>query len=267
MSRIGLLAGEGKLPIVFARLAKEKGDTVIGFGLKGITDPALENHVEKMHWLNWGAMQAGLLLLATERIKAIIMLGKIKKEKFFKNEKDLDEKAKNMLDKLKEKKDYAILNEVSGMFKKIGVEVIDSTTYLKDLIPSKGMLTKREPTKQERDDIACGKDVARIMAGFDIGQTVAVMDKTIIAIEAMEGTDEVIARAGSLVKSGFTVVKVARPEQDMRFDVPLVGPDTLKIMIRSGGKVLAVEENKTLLLDKEEMVALADENDISIVVI
>lgn len=267
MARIGLVAGEGKLPIVFARVAKERGDTVVAFGLKGLTDAGLESHVHKMHWLEWGRLKKALLLLATERIGKIILLGKLKKETLFEGGEKLDDDAKRLLKKIDDKKDYAILNEVGRALNKIGVEVLDATTYLKDLIPLKSSLTKREPTNGEWEDINYGKDVARHLAGLDIGQTVIVKDRTVIAVEAMEGTDRTISRAGALVNGPFVVVKVARPGQDMRFDVPLIGLDTLNAMIKAGGRVLALEEKKTLMMDKGEMTRLADEKGISIVVI
>lgn len=267
MARIGLVAGYGKLPIIFAQVAKTKGDTVIGFGLKGVTQGELEGYVEKLHWLEWGELEKAIILLVTERIKKIIMLGKIKKDILFKDDKDLDDEAKKLLEKTKDKKDYAILNEVTKVLSKVGIEVMDSTAYLKDLIPSKGTLTKREPSGEEWQDIRYGKEIASQLSQFDIGQTVVIKDRTVIALEAVEGTDETISRAGSLTDDGFVVVKVARPNQDMRFDVPLVGLDTLKALIEAKGKALALEEKRTLLMDKEELIKSADENGISIVVV
>ncbi|MDD5136237.1 MAG: UDP-2,3-diacylglucosamine diphosphatase LpxI [Candidatus Omnitrophica bacterium] len=267
MARIGLVAGEGKLPIVFSRVAKVKGDTVIAFALKGVTSPELEKTVEKLHWIPWGSLQKGLLLLATERIRKIVMLGKIKKDILFKDEGALDDHAKKMLGKLKDRKDYAILNEINKAFSKLGIEVLDSTTYLKDLIPSRGTLTKREPSPEEWADIKYGFDMAKKLSGFDIGQTIAIKEKTVISVEAVEGTDDTIARTGTLVEGGFVVVKVARPDQDMRFDVPLVGIETIKTLARSGGKALALEADKTLLMDKDEIIEFADSKDLSIVII
>lgn len=268
MERIGLIAGEGRLPAIFAKVAKGRGDTVIAFALKGVTDKGLTGHVDKIHWLDWGDLRKGLLLLATERLKKIILLGSLKKDLFFKQEDKLDNEAKKVLDRIKDKKDYAILNEVTGLFDKIGVKTIDVVEYLKDMIPSsKGTLTRREPEAREWEDINYGKTVAKELSRFDIGQTLAVKDKTVVALEAMEGTDETIKRAGLLSGGGFVVIKVARPNQDMRFDVPLAGLDTLKTVISSGGKVLALEEKKTILIDKDELVKLADENNISIVII
>jgi hypothetical protein len=267
MARIGLVAGEGKLPIVFADFARQKGDTVIAFGLKGITDEKLAGSVAKMHWLEWGALQKGLMLLVAERIGNIILLGKLKKEKFFKESSGMDDSARKILDKTKDKKDYVILNEVAKALSKVGVKIVDPCLYLSEIIPKKGVLTKKEPSESEWEDINYGRLVAKSLSGFDVGQTIAVKDKTVVAVEAMEGTDETIKRAGDLVGKEFSVVKVARPNQDMRFDVPLVGPDTMKAMISSGGSVLALEADKTLLMDAEEVIKLADENKISLVVI
>lgn len=267
MARIGLVAGDGKLPIIFAQMAKEKGDTVIALGIKGITEEELENYVDKIHWLDWGSLKKAVLLVVTERIGKVVLLGKLKKELLFKRDEEIDEDARKMLDKIKDKKDYAILDEVAKFLSKVGIEVIDPTPYLKDLIPSRGTLTKREPEGKEWEDIEYARTVAKALSGFDIGQTIIVKDKTVIAMEAMEGTDETISRAGELVKGGFVAVKVARPNQDMRFDIPLVGLDTLKRLIETNGKVLAVEEKRTLLMDREELVQLADEKGISIVII
>lgn len=267
MARIGLVAGDGKLPIIFSQVARKKGDTVIGFGLKGVTQDELKNHVDKMHWLSWGDFTKALLLLATERINKLILLGKIKKEAFFKDSQKFDDETRKILEKVKDKKDYAILNEVTKVFNKIGIEVIDSTIYLKDLMPSKGVLTKCAPAKDEWADINYGLEVAKELSRYDIGQTVAIKDKTVIALEAAEGTDETISRAGRLTDGGFIIVKAARPDQDMRFDVPLTGLDTLKALIEAKGAALAVEEKRTLLLDRDELVKMADEKAISIVVV
>lgn len=269
MARIGLVAGYGEIPVLFSKTAKKMGDTVIAFGVKGITNGELEGYVDKMHWLDWGSLKKGLLLLATERIERIVMLGNIKKDAFFKkddNEK-LDDEAKKLLKEIGDKKDYAILNGVEKLLNSMGVKVIDPLSYLKDLVPSKGLLTRRGPSSDEWQDINYGKEVARELARFDIGQTVAVKDKTVIALEGVEGTDETIKRAGGLVDGGFVVVKVARPNQDMRFDIPLVGLDTTKSLIEAKGNVLALEEKKMFLMDRDEAVRLADENNISIVVI
>jgi len=267
MAKIGLVAGSGKLPIIFAESAKGKGETVIGFGIKGITDEGLEAKVDKMHWLAWGDLKKAMALLLLNRIGKIVLLGKIAKGEILNAKDALDEEAKAAVGKIGDRKDYAIFNGVAGALKKIGVEVLDSTVYFKDLIPQKGVITKRSPTKEESEDIKYGETIARQIAGFDIGQTVAVKNRTAIAIEAIEGTDGAIARAGGLVKGGFVVVKTARPDQDMRFDVPLIGPDTIRSAIKAGATAFALESGKTILMDKEELIKLADYNNLSVVII
>ena len=267
MARIGLVAGEGELPIIFARSAKEKGDTIIAFGLKGVTSEDLSNHVEKMHWFEWGDLKKALLLAVTERLRKIALLGKIKKETLFKDSKNFDEEAQKVVKLSGGKKDYAILKGIANLVKTVGIEVIDPAPYLEALIPSKGVLTKRSPDKRENDDIEYGRQVASELARFDVGQTVVVKEKTIIALEGAEGTDETIRRSGRLVDGGFTVVKMARPNQDARFDVPLVGLDTVKAIIENKGSVLALEEKKTFFMHREEAIKLADANGVAIVVV
>lgn len=267
MSRIGLVAGYGELPIVFAKKAKEKGDTVIALGLKGVTSEELPHYVEKMHWFEWGDLKRAMLLAVTERLKKIALLGKIKKEILFKSDKRLDDEAQNIVKTAGAKKDYAILKGIASLLKTVGIEVIDPTPYLEELVPLKGLLTKRAVSGSEKSDIEYGREVARELARFDIGQTVVVKDKTIIALEAAEGTDDTIKRAGGLVSGGFSVVKMARPDQDARFDIPLIGLDTIKTIAQFKGTALALEEKKTLLLHKEEVIKFADSNGISIIVI
>jgi len=267
MARIGLLAGSGKLPSIFARSAMEKGDTVIAFGLKGITDETIEKDVTKLHWLEWGNLQKALLLLAMERIGSVVMLGKLKKDMFFKNDAVLDEKASAILKKVGDRKDSVIFDEASKALAKIGIKIIDSAAYLKDLIPQKGVITKRRPTDAEQEDIKYGSDIAKKLAGFDIGQALVIKNKTVIAVETIEGTDETIGRAGKLTEGGFTVVKMARPDQDMRFDVPAIGIDTVNSIVRAKGSALALESGKMFLLDRDEIIKLADSHNISIVII
>lgn len=265
MARIGLLAGSGNLPLIFTRSAKEKGDTVIVFGLKGITDGTIEKLADRTHWLDWGSMQKALFLLATERIGSVVMLGKLKKGLFFKNEEALDEQAKNVLKKIQDKKDSAIFGEAAKILGKLGVKIIDPTLYLKNLIPEKGVITNNRPSEIEDEDIKYGSSIAKKLAGFEIGQAVVVKNKTVIAVETLEGTDGTILRAGNLTDGGFTVIKMARPDQDMRFDIPVVGIDTIRAIVKARGRVLAMESGKMFLLDREDVIKFADGNNISIV--
>ncbi|MDO8535603.1 MAG: UDP-2,3-diacylglucosamine diphosphatase LpxI [Candidatus Omnitrophota bacterium] len=267
MARIGLVAGHGELPLIFARKAKEKGDTVIALGLKGSTSEELEKYVEKIYWFEWGDLKKAMLLAVTQRLRRIALLGKIDKDILFRDKSKLDDESKKIVSSSGGKKDYNILKGVANLVKTVGIEIIDPTPYLEELIPVKGVLTKRSPTKEEEQDIEYGRKIALELARFDVGQTVIVKDKTVIALEAVEGTDDTIQRAGKLVDGGFTVVKMARPDQDARFDVPLVGPETIKAIAQNKGKVLALEQKRTFLMNKEESIRIADDSGLSIIVI
>jgi len=267
MAKIGIVGGSGKLPIMFADAARQKGEKVVGIGLKGLTDPDLESHVDKFIWIDAGAIQKAVFAVVAERIGKIALLGKINKDLFFKNNKDLDADAKTFAGKLSDMKDYSMLNKAADFLGKFGIQIMDPTPYLGDLLPQKGVLTKRQPSEAEAADIEYARSVAGELTRLDIGQTVAVKNKTVIALEALEGTDETMARAGALSKQGFVVAKVARPNQDMRFDVPLVGLETVEALARAGGTALALESNKTFLIDRSEIIKFADERNIAIVVV
>jgi len=243
---------------------RQRGDRVIGIGIKGITSPEIESHVDKFVWFELGAFQKMIFALLANRINRIALLGKLRKDLFFRNAEGFDEDTRAILSKLSDNRDYSILNKASELLGKFGIKVIDPTSYLKDLIPSKGVITARPPTKEESADIDYARTIAAELAKLDIGQTVIVKNKTVVALEAIEGTDEAIARAGSLSKRGFVVVKAARPNQDMRFDIPLVGLETVEAIVKAGGTALAIEAEKTFLIDRREIVTLADEKGLSI---
>ena len=253
------------MPIKFADSARSRGETVVAFALKGITSEELVNHVDKILWFEWGDLTKAIFSIAKERVKKAVMLGKVKKELIFNSDEKFDEDAKKIASK--DRKDYTILNNVAKALRLVGCEIISPSEYLADLIPAKGILTKRAPTKDERADVDYGIMIAREMTRFDIGQTVVVKAETVIALEAVEGTDETIGRAAGLTKGGFAVVKIARPDQDMRFDIPLIGIETLKRIIEGKGAILALEAGKTLLMDREEVISLADQNGISIIAV
>ncbi|MBN2453011.1 MAG: UDP-2,3-diacylglucosamine diphosphatase LpxI [Candidatus Omnitrophica bacterium] len=267
MATIGLVAGSGKLPAIFSDSARQRGDKVIGIGLKGVTPPEIENHVDKFIWFELAALQKMIFAAVSNRITKIVLLGKLRKDIFFKNTEGFDEDTRKILGKLTDKKDYSMLNKVSETLSKFGMEVLDPTPYLKDYMPSKGVLTRRHPSEDEAKDLEYARKIALENAGRDIGQAVAVKNRTVIAIEAVEGTDEMIARAGSLSGRGFVVAKVARPEQDMRFDVPLVGLETVEALVKAGATALSIEAGRTFLIDREEIIKLADEKSLSIVIV
>lgn len=266
MEKIGLIAGGGKLPVIFAQEARKKGEKVVAFAIKGMTSPELGEFCDKVHWLGVNQIPKFLLLLVAERLKKIAMLGKVDKSVIYKRLPKKKEKL-NLLEASKDKSDYGLLDKITREFEKRGVKVINGIEYLQNLFPPKGVLTKKHPSKEDLLNISFGFKIAREMARLDVGQTVVVKDKTVISAEAMEGTDQTIERAAKICKEGFVVIKVSRPNQDMRWDVPVVGPDTVKLIVKNKGSALAFEEKKMFIVEKETCVKLADDHDISLVVI
>jgi len=266
MDRLGLLAGSGNFPIVFAKEAKKKDVKIIAFAAKDITEPGLANFVDRIHWIdvNKFKIPGFLLLLMTERIKKIVMVGKIDKSVFYKKA-NKDNDYGEMFSVSKDNMDYSMLNEITKGLKKVGVDVVAGTEYLENLLPEKGVLSRRQPSEKENIDIEFGMRIAKEIVKLDIGQTITVKNKMIVSIEAMEGTDEVIKRATDLVGHGFTVIKLPRPNQDMRWDVPLIGPDTIKTMAQSGASVLVFESGKMYFMDRDNTINQADLNNIAIV--
>ena len=267
MSKIGLVAGAGELPLIFAKNARAKGHTVVALGLKGVSPERLSDCADKVHWFEWGDLKRALLIAVTERLNKITLLGKINKEMLFKESGKFDDEARKIVKFSGGKNDYSILKQIAGLVRVAGIEIIDPTPYLEEIVPVKGVLTGRKPTRTEKEDIEYGRKVASELAGLDIGQTIAVKEKTVVALEAAEGTDETIRRAGALTGGEFTVVKMARPHQDARFDIPLVGLETVKTLAEAKGSVLALQEKKTFLMDRDAVVEFANAHGIVITVI
>ena len=265
MERIGLIAGGGKLPVIFAEEARKKGAKIIGFAIKEMALPEFDKACDRAHRLGIKQIKKFLFLLVAERIRKIVMLGKVDKSVIYNNKHGADEHLRRF-EKEKDKSDYSILDKVTAEFEKMGIKVIEAGAYLDNLFPPKGILTKRHPSEKEANDVSFGFPIAREIARFDIGQTVIVKDKSVVSVEAMEGTDETIKRAAKLSGSGFTVIKVSRPEQDMRWDVPVVGPETIKLIAENKGKVLAIEAKRMFLVEREACLEIAEKNGISIVV-
>jgi len=268
MERIGLVAGSGNFPLVFSQEAKKKGDTVITFAIQDVTHPSIKDYSDRVHWIDPEkfSIPKFLLLLAVERLKKIVLVGKIDKALVFKHSKD-NKDLGDFLKSTKDNSDYSILDEVTKRFKQIGIDVIDGLGYLKDLLPAEGVLTKRLPSEREKADIAFGLSLAQELARLDIGQAITVKDKAVITVEAIEGTDRTIRRAHELVKDEFTVIKVARPKQDMRWDVPLVGPETIHTMVEAQARVLAIESGKMFFSEREKAIREADLHNLTIVVV
>ena len=267
MKRIALVAGRGKLPSIFARCARKKGAYVAGIAIRGITPPELESHVDKIHWFELTDTKKALETFRNENLKFIVMTGKIPKDIIYNKKLNLNKDVSNLFKNTMDSRDYSLIKAVASRLKKEGLVVMDSTAYLSDLLAKKGLIAGRMPTQKEWQDIKFGWKAAKRIAGMDIGQTVVIKKKLVVAVEAIEGTDAAIKRAGAVSGPGTVVVKVARPRQDMRFDVPTIGPETIDSLIDAGAAVLAIEARKTLVVDKDEITKKALSSNLSVIAI
>ena len=265
VNRIGLIAGNGKFPIIFAKEAKKKGIEVIGIAIKEEASNDLEKYVAKIYWLGVGELEKLSQVLLREKLSSVVMAGQVRHKILFDKSIKIDPDMQKLLDSVKDKKTDSLMGAVAKRLEQGGVKLLDSTTFLQDYLPEKGVLTKKTLEKKILDDIEFGRGLAKSIAGLDIGQTVVVKDKAVLAVESIEGTDEAIKRGAKYGKSGIIVVKVSKPNQDMRFDVPIIGPDTIKLLKELKAACIAIEAKKTLIIDKEETIKFADEANIAIV--
>jgi DUF1009 family protein len=257
MKKIGLIAGNGTFPILFAQEAKRQGEQVIAVALKEEADPQLEKSVHAITWLSLGQLGKTIQYFKDQGVTRAVMAGQVKHTQLF---RDIvpDLRVTKLLARVVNKKADTLLSAVTGEFESEGIEFLSSTTYLDHLLCPEGPLTSRRPTPEEKNDIVFGLPLARAIAEQDIGQTLIVKDKTVVAVEAMEGTDACIQRAGQVAGPGCVIVKVARPRQDPRFDIPVIGPRTLEAMKVAGATLLALEAHKTLLLEKDQLIKVAN---------
>lgn len=264
MDILGIIAGGGKFPIMVARAAKNRGIKVVAVAHKGETEPSLNNEVDEIVWVKLG--QFGHLIDALKKagVNKAIMAGTIRKKRMFEGIFP-DLRGLSVMSKLLFFHDDGILSTVAKELLEEGIEVINSTTYLPEVVAPKGCLTKRKPSKEEKEDIRFGWYMAKEIGKLDIGQCVVVKHTTVLAVEAIEGTDETIIRGGNLAKEGAIVVKVSKPMQDLRFDLPTVGLNTIQIMDKVKAKVLAIEAGRTVIFDKDEMISFANKRGICIV--
>jgi len=267
IKRIALIAGNGKFPLFFAKAAKTNGVEVVSIALLSEADKSIEGVSDRTYWVNLGEAKKVIDILKQEGIRHAVMAGKVNKLTIIKESMRLDEEAKKIVSGVIDRKDDTLLGAVGKRLKDFGIELLDSTLFLKNMMPSKGVLTKKRPSREESDDIELGYKIAKEIGSLDIGQSVAIKKKAVIAVEAIEGTDEMIKRAGQLVGDGLIVVKVSKPDQDMRFDVPVVGVTTIESLKTARASVLAIEADKVLLLEKEEVVNMADRYRISIIAV
>lgn len=264
MEKIGLIAGSGRFPVLFAREAKKRSCEVIAIAVKGDTSRSLKHYVKKIYWLRVSEFEKVFDIFRVEMIDKAVMAGQINPRRLFNKEDDFGPQLKELLVSIKDKKADTIFSAVGAKLKDKGIELISSLTFLSDYLPKEGVLTRRKPNDCEWQDIYFGLDMAKKIAGLDIGQTIVVKQRAILAVEALEGTDLTILRGGLIGRGAATVVKVSKPQQDARFDVPVVGLKTIHTLIKAGISCLAIEAQKTLFLDREKSVKLADRKGIAI---
>ena len=262
--KIGLIAGSGKFPILIAETAKEKGLKVIAVAHKGETDPELAKKTDKITWVGLGQFGHLLDAFKSNGVHKVLMAGGITKTNMFKNIKP-DLRGLAIAGKLLIFHDDDILRTVANELEKEGISVVSSAIYLPELLAPDGCFTKRKPSKEEMADIEFGWKMAKELGRLDIGHCVIVKKKTVLALEAIDGTDKTILRGGKLAHKGAVVIKVCKPDQDLRFDLPAIGLNTVKTMSMVKASALAIESGKTLVFDKEAMIKLANEKGISIV--
>ncbi len=267
MEKIGIIAGNRKFPLLVAAAAKKKGYSVVAIAVKGDTSAQLKNLVDKIYWLGLSEFSKIFEIFRSEGIVKIIMAGQISPHRLFSKEIEKDPLLKQLFSNAENQKADTIFGAIVEKLKESGFELLDSTLFIEEFLPKKGVLTKTEPSFDTWEDIYFGFDLAKAIALLDIGQTVAVKNKAIVAVEALEGTDKLIRRAGSITRSGVTVVKVSKPRQDMRFDIPVVGLNTVKNLIKARGVCLAFEAGKTLFIDQQASVRLAEKKNIAIVAV
>ncbi len=264
MEKIGLIAGSGKFPFLIAESAKRRGLKVIAVAHKGETMPDLADKVDEITWIELGQFGHLLKVFKSREVRHVLMAGAVTKAKMFSNVKP-DLKGLEVMGKLLIFHDDDILRAVARELEKEGIAVVSSTDYLPEILAPSGCLTKRKPSKKEMKDIEFGWMIAKELGRLDIGHCVVVSRKTVLAVEAIDGTDKTILRGGTLAKEGGVVIKVCKPNQDLRFDLPAVGMSTVEVMSKVHASVLAIEASKTLVFDKAEMIQLADSNGITIV--
>lgn len=262
--KIGIIAGGGQFPLLFARAAREEGHQVVIAAHQGESRPDLEEVADRFCWIKLGQLGKIIKFFRNEDVRRTVFLGTITKTRIF---YDIlpDLRGLSLWNKIDVRQDDAILRAIAGELEKEGIKVVESTLYLKELLFPKGILTRKSPSASQIDDIRFGWRIARRIGEMDIGQCVVVRDRTVLAVEAIEGTDAAIKRGGALGYEKAVVVKVKKPGQDFRFDLPAIGTDTIDSMASVKAKVLAVETGHALLFDGKEMKRRADKAGIIVI--
>jgi DUF1009 family protein len=260
---LGLIAGNGRFPFLVAAGARRAGRRVVALAIREEAAPELAADVDEIHWLGLGQLGKAIAVLRDAGVREAIMAGQVKHRQIF-SDVVPDLKLLGLLARLAFQNTDSLIGAVADALAREGITLLPSVAFLEQELASAGSMTRRRPGDGERKDVAYGERVARALAGLDLGQTAVVKDRAAVALEAMEGTDEVIRRAGRIAGPGTTVVKVSKPRQDMRFDVPVVGPGTLDAMQEAGARVLALDAGKTLFIERAAFLARADAQGIAV---
>lgn len=261
---LGIIAGKGAYPRLLADSARRQGvKKLIAIGFSGETDPVLKKYVDEIRWIRLGQLTAMLDALRHSGVSKAVMAGQITPTNLFRVR--MDRAMLALLGSLRERNAETIFGAVGRELKTIGVELMPASLFMEYTMPEPGVLTRRGPDDREKRDIELGLQVAKTTSGLDIGQTVVIKEGTILAVEAFEGTDETILRAGRLGGPGIVIVKVAKRGHDMRFDIPVIGMHTMKLLKKTRAAALAVEARRTILLERERIVAEADRLGVCIV--
>jgi hypothetical protein len=261
--KIGLIAGGGQFPIIFAKAARAKGFSIHAVAHRNETDSLLEEHVDAIRWIYIGQINKLIKFFRSNQVTEAVMMGTIAKAKLFRDLRP-DIKAISLIAGMHHTMDDGILRALAGVLEKEGIQVRPSTFLLPNLLAEKGCWTRRKPSRAEKGDIILGWKIAKEVGRLDIGQCVVVEGGSVLADEAIDGTDATIMRGGKLGNGNASVVKVCKPDQDLRFDIPAIGLETIKTMHEAGASVLVIEAGKAVVFEKEEMIALADKRKISI---
>ena len=262
--KFGLIAGNGQFPFLVVEGAKKQGASLAVVAIKEETDKLIEQVADTVVWVGIGQLGKMISFFKEQGVTQAIMAGQVKHVQIFSGALP-DVRMLKMLWNLPKRNTDSLIGGVADEMAKEGIELIDSTYLIQDQLAPFGVLTKRKPSDIEQQNIAYGLHIAHEIARLDLGQTIVVRANACVAIEAMEGTDATIRRAGELARGKLTVVKVAKPDQDMRFDVPVVGVPTIETMIKAGATCLSITAGKTLIFDRDDMVDLANANKICVV--
>ena len=260
----GLIAGNGKFPFLVLEAARNQGIDMAVLALREEASPELERVASRLHWVSIGELSRALDLLHQEGVTRAVMAGQVKHTKLFSSIQP-DWKLAKLLASLPLRNTDSLIGAVASVLESEGIKLVDSTSFLKPLVLEAGVLTRRAPDEREAADMEYGREIARRIAALDLGQTAVVRERACVAIEAMEGTDETIERAARLAHGQpLVVVKVSKPRQDMRFDVPVIGLQTVEVMKRSSVTGLAIDAGRTLLLDRSRLIEAADAAGLSV---